>query len=131
MRGMKPASSAQFLFETEHLLLGLVREAKSTVNLYLDSETNEESIRTQIESQTAARKKIPTNVDIPLSEECKRVLAYAAQEAERIHQDVIGAEHLFLGLLREEGCLAARMLRERGADIETIRRRLSESPPAA
>jgi ATP-dependent Clp protease ATP-binding subunit ClpC len=116
--------------ETEHLLVGLVREAKPTVNLYLDSETNEESIRTQIESQTATRRKIPTSVDIPLSDECMRALAFAAEEAERMRQDVIGAEHLFLGLLREESCIAAKMLRERGAEIETIRKKLSESPPS-
>jgi ATP-dependent Clp protease ATP-binding subunit ClpC len=59
-----------------------------------------------------------------------RALAFAAEEAERMRQDVIGAEHLFLGLLREESCIAAKMLRERGAEIETIRKKLSESPPS-
>ena len=49
-----------------------------------------------------------------LSNECKRVLAYAAEEAERLSHKHIGTEHLLLGLLREEKCFAAEILHERG-----------------
>ena len=40
-------------------------------------------------------------MDVPLSHECKRVLAYGAEEAERLNHKQIGTEHLLLGLLRE------------------------------
>jgi ATP-dependent Clp protease ATP-binding subunit ClpC len=53
-------------------------------------------------------------VDLPLSHECKRVLAYAAEEAERLSHKHIGTEHLLLGLLREEKCFASEILHERG-----------------
>jgi len=43
------------------------------------------------------------------------VLAYAAEEAERLSHKHIGTEHLLLGLLREEKCFAAEILHERGA----------------
>ena len=43
-------------------------------------------------------------------DECKRVLAYAAEEAERLNHKHIGTEHLMLGLLREEKCFAAEIL---------------------
>src|ERR1019366_1446849 len=49
-----------------------------------------------------------------LSHECKRVLAYGAEEAERLNHKHIGTEHLLLGLLREEKCFAAEILHERG-----------------
>jgi ATP-dependent Clp protease ATP-binding subunit ClpC len=42
-------------------------------------------------------------VDLPLSHQCRRVLAYAAEEAERLGQRHIGPEHLLLGALRENG----------------------------
>ncbi len=42
------------------------------------------------------------------------MLAYAAEEAERLSHKHIGTEHLLLGLLREEKCFAAEILQERG-----------------
>jgi ATP-dependent Clp protease ATP-binding subunit ClpC len=76
-----------------------------------------ESIRKQIEAHTTIREKVSTSVDLPLSNECKRVLAYAAEEAERLGHKHIGTEHLLLGLLREEKCFAAEILQERGLKL--------------
>ena len=86
--------------ETEHLLLGLLREDKALTNRFLRSHASVESIRKQIEAHTTIREKVSTSVDLPLSNECKRVLAYAAEEAERLGHKHIGTEHLLLGLLR-------------------------------
>jgi ATP-dependent Clp protease ATP-binding subunit ClpC len=101
--------------ETEHLLLGLLREDKALTNKFLRSHASVESIRKQIEGHTTIREKVSTSVDLPLSNECKRVLAYAAEEAERLSHKHIGTEHLLLGLLREEKCFAAEILHERRA----------------
>ena len=46
-------------------------------------------------------------MDLPLSNECKRILAYAAEEAERLHHSHISTEHLLLGMLRETDSFAA------------------------
>src|SRR5207253_6904675 len=100
--------------ESEHLLLGLLREDKALTNRFLRSHASVESIRKQIEGHTTIREKVSTSVDLPLSNECKRVLAYAAEEAERLSHKHIGTEHLLLGLLREEKCFAAEILHERG-----------------
>jgi ATP-dependent Clp protease ATP-binding subunit ClpC len=113
--------------ETEHLLLGLLREDKALANRFLRSHAAVESIRKQIEGHTAIREKVPTSVDLPLSHECKRVLAYGAEEAERLNHKHIGTEHLLLGLLREEKCFAAEILHERGLRLSTIREELSRS----
>ena len=106
--------------ETEHLLLGLLREDKALTNRFLRSHASVESIRKQIEGHTTIREKVSTSVDLPLSNECKRVLAYAAEEAERLSHKHIGTEHLLLGLLREEKCFAAEILHERGLRLSTI-----------
>src|SRR5208283_3861643 len=62
-----------------------------------------------------------------LSNECKRVLAYAAEEAERLSHKHIGTEHLLLGLLRGEKCFAAEILHERGLRLSTIREELART----
>jgi ATP-dependent Clp protease ATP-binding subunit ClpC len=113
--------------ETEHLLLGLIREDKALANRFLRSHAAVESIRKQIEAHTTVREKVSTSVDLPLSHECKRVLAYAAEEAERLSHKHIGTEHLLLGLLREEKCFAAEILHERGLRLATIREELARS----
>ena len=64
--------------ETEHLLLGLLREDKALANRFLRSHAAIDSIRKQIEAHTTIREKVSTSVDLPLSHECKRVLAYGA-----------------------------------------------------
>jgi len=82
------------------LLLGLLREDKALANRFLRSHAAIDSIRKQIEAHTTMREKVSTSVDLPLSHECKRVLAYDAEEAERLSHKHIGTEHLLLGLLR-------------------------------
>lgn len=110
--------------ETEHLLLGVLREDKALTNRFLRTHGSVESIRKQIEGHTTIREKVSTSVDLPLSNEGKRVLAYAAEEAERLSHRHIGTEHLLLGLLREEKCFAAEILHERGLRLSAIREEL-------
>src|ERR1700693_5828829 len=113
--------------ETEHLLLGLLREDKALTFRFLRSHASVESIRRQIEGHITIREKLSTSVDLPLSNECKRVLAYAAEEAERFLHKYVGTEHLLLGLLREEKCFAAEILHERGLRLPTIREELART----
>ena len=115
--------------ETEHLLLGLLREDKALTNRFLRSHASVESIRKQINEHTVIREKVATSVDLPLSNEGTRVLAHAAEEAERLAHKHIGTEHLLLGLLREENCFAAQILQERGLKLVEVRDELARTPP--
>ncbi|MCJ7432799.1 MAG: ATP-dependent Clp protease ATP-binding subunit, partial [Anaerolineales bacterium] len=55
------------------------------------------------------------------TQRARRVLSLAHQEAERAHQNSIGTEHLFLGLMEEEGGVASRVLRELGLESNRVR----------
>ena len=55
----------------------------------------------------------------------KRALVFGAEEADRLSTRHIGSEHLLLGLLREEKCLAAEILHERGVHLASTREELS------
>jgi ATP-dependent Clp protease ATP-binding subunit ClpC len=115
--------------ETEHLLLGLLREDKALTNRLLRSHAAVVTIRKQIEQHTTVREKTSTSIDLPLSNESKRVLAYGADEAERLGHRHIGTEHLFLGLMREEKCFAAEILRERGIQLDIAREEIGRAKP--
>jgi hypothetical protein len=112
--------------ETEHLLLGLLREDKALANRFLRSHAAVESMRKQIEGHTAPREKVSTSVDLPLSHECRRVLAYGAEESERLNHKHIDTNHLLLGLLREEECFAAQLLREQGLTLDSVREQVQQ-----
>ena len=115
--------------EAEYLLLGLLREDKVLANRFLRSHAAVESIREQIEAHRAPGEKVSTSVDLPLSNECKRVLAYGAEEAERLNQRYIGTEHLLLGLLREKKSFAAQLLDQRGLTLNLVREYVRQSAP--
>jgi ATP-dependent Clp protease ATP-binding subunit ClpC len=54
------------------------------------------------------------------TQRARRVLSLAQEEAERLNHAHIGTEHLLLGLLREEGGVAGRVLRELGLDPRRV-----------
>jgi ATP-dependent Clp protease ATP-binding subunit ClpC len=113
--------------ETEHLLLGLLREDKGLTNRYLRTQGSIESIRKEIESRITIRERISTSVEVPLSAESKRILAYAAEEADRLGTKHVGTEHLLLGILREEKCFGAEILQERGLRLSALREELTRT----
>jgi len=108
--------------ETEHLLLGLIREGKGlTSRIFARSEVALDSVRKEIEGRTVLREKVSTSVDIPFATETKRALQYAAEEADRLLHTYIGTEHLLLGILREDRSLAASILMEKGLRLDHVR----------
>src|SRR5216110_2166726 len=113
--------------ETEHLLLGLMREDKALANRFLRQQGSIESIRKEIEARITIRERISTSVEVPLSAECKRILNMAAEEAERLGHKHVGTEHLLLGILREEKCFGSEILMERGLRLSTLREELART----
>lgn len=117
--------------ETEHLLLGLLREDKALTFRFLQTTGAVASIRKQIEGHSTLGEKTSTSIDLPVTNECKRVMAYAAEEAERLSHQQIGTAHLLLGLLREEGCFAAQILYERGVRLSAAREEVARIAEAS
>jgi ATP-dependent Clp protease ATP-binding subunit ClpC len=117
--------------ETEHLLLGLFREDKALGQRFMGSPETREAIRKEIEQHKPIGGKISSSVDLPLSIESQRVLAFAAEEAEGLSHRDVGTEHLLLGLLREKKCFAAKLLHDRGVHLEPIREELQKFPHSA
>src|SRR5262249_53418904 len=91
--------------------LGLLREDPWLVTGFLGTKGVTEDIRTEIETQIPPR--ISTSVEVPVSKDCKKLLNFAAEEAEGLGQRHVEAGHLLLGILRVEGSLASRLLRAR------------------
>ncbi|MBZ0292637.1 MAG: ATP-dependent Clp protease ATP-binding subunit [Anaerolineae bacterium] len=64
------------------------------------------------------------------TQRARRVLSLAQDEAERLQHNYIGTEHLLLGLMREEGGVAGRVLRDLGLEqrrVEELVERLTRA----
>lgn len=115
--------------ETEYLLLGLLREDKA-LRLRLPVAFTAEGIRRDIESAaTMVVEKTSTSIDLPLSDESKRVLKHAAEEASVAGHEYVGTEHLLVGLLREAKSFGAVLLQKRGVSLEAARKLLQAGSP--
>ncbi len=64
------------------------------------------------------------------TQRARRVLSLAQEEAERLQHGYIGTEHLLLGLMREEGGVAGRVLKELGLEIEKIEKLIERKSPS-
>ena len=109
--------------ETHHLLLALLREHVDLFQPWLDAGAIER-IRNDFVRRFPPQVDLPTSVDLPLSHECRRVLAYGAEESQRMGSKHIDPGHLLLGVLREEQSEAAATLRQHGMTVAELRQRL-------
>jgi Elongation factor G, domain IV/Elongation Factor G, domain III/Elongation factor G C-terminus/Clp amino terminal domain, pathogenicity island component len=110
--------------ESEHLLLAIFHD-KGILHPFMDEAASEGEIRAALAKHVVRRPPSSTSVDLPLSNECKQILYFSADEADRQSAQGIGPEHLLAGILREENCLAAQLLRERGLTLERARAALA------
>jgi ATP-dependent Clp protease ATP-binding subunit ClpC len=114
---------------SDELLLGILREDRAVATqLGIDDAA---AIRREIESIRPSGKKTSTSIDLPLSEECQRVMALAVEEADAMHHKKIEASHLVLGLLRVEASLGAQLLRKRGVEYQHYRTTVEPETPAS
>ena len=121
------SQSGNAAIESEHLLLGLIREAGCVFSRLMPSLAVED-LRASIPRRIVVENP-PMRIHMPLSAELRRILGYSAEEANDLDQRQIGPEHLLLALLRENTCLGARLLTEAGVQIESLRQKLAlESP---
>lgn len=115
--------------ETSHLLLALLRENKA---LFFELIHEHPAIETAAREMglTPSGTIVSTSVDVPLSHEAKRVLAYSAEEAEVLRHELQLPGHLLLGLLREPNP-ARDYLEKRGLEPSALREFMRNQKPGA
>jgi ATP-dependent Clp protease ATP-binding subunit ClpA len=113
--------------ETEHLLLGLLREDPGLITTFTGHSDAVAKIRSQIEARMTLRERIPTAIEIPLTADNKKIFAFAAEEADRLAARLIGTGHLLIGMLRVETSVAGEVLLAQGLTAAKVREKLPKS----
>jgi quinol monooxygenase YgiN len=108
--------------ESEHLLLGLLREGGGVAHQILaDAHLRHEDALATVGDSLASAPRIATAVEIQLGGRCKQALQNAAEEADRHQCPHIGTEHMLLGLLHETDSVVARILAGSGVTLSGAR----------
>jgi ATP-dependent Clp protease ATP-binding subunit ClpC len=107
---------------TEHLLLGMLREADPVLTgLLRRIDGNLKELRDELLGDRVALERVSTSPDLPLAEDTKKALAFAVHEAESMGHGSVGTEHLLLGLLRVDSSTASQYLGAHGFDLFQLR----------
>ncbi len=121
-------------FDTEHLLLGLLRETSSSgVRVLARLGVTTGKLKQEIESQITPEPSRTGSSPRP-APAAKEVLHLSLREAKHLGHQVVGTEHLLLGMIRVARGVAYRVLTKFGVDLKQARLavlecRKEESPP--
>ena len=104
---------------TEHILYGLVTEGEGVASKVLNNKgITQEKVLKRIEELLGRGKKIEESMGF--TPRTKRVLENAFFEAKRIGYNFIGTEHLLIGILKEEDCIAVKIINDLNVEISKI-----------
>lgn len=106
---------------TEHLLIGLLKEGTGVAAKVLE-ENGVELNKTVdlIEELIAPAAELAIAEPDGYSPRAKRVLENAGKEAVRFHADSIGTEHILLAMIKENDCVASRLLNTLSVNLQKM-----------
>lgn len=117
--------SRSSVIEPEHLLVAVIRERKGlTGAIFFHANFPASEVIDQL--RLTFKKQLPSVIaaQLPLSTAAESVLEMASDEADQLHHNFIGVEHLLLALSRIEGNLAAITMTRHGLTHELLQQEL-------
>jgi ATP-dependent Clp protease ATP-binding subunit ClpC len=99
---------------TEHMLLALLRQEDG---LSVDVETTRQVVIDGVKKGRG----FATGPDLPYTSRGKKTLELAMTQAREWGHSYVGAEHLLVGLVREQGGIGAQVLAGAGVTIDNVR----------
>lgn len=109
---------------TEHILIGLLNEGSGASKVLQNLGIDIDEIREEIKNSVAVGPGPLREGTLPQTPRCKMVLEFATEESRSLGQNVVGTEHLLLGMLREEEGVAAQVLENFGVKLEILRTKI-------
>lgn len=108
--------------DTEHLLLGLLREKTgAAAEIFAKRDIKPSQIAMDIHEGTDQGNMFIFKGSLPFSAAAQKVLSYAVEEAQLFDHKYVNTEHLLLGLVREKRGKASAILSRLGLDIASLR----------
>jgi ATP-dependent Clp protease ATP-binding subunit ClpC len=110
---------------SEHLLIGIIQLGQGVaVNALLRLGVDLVTIRSEVEEESKKKNSDETakgENEISHTPRLKKIIALAGKEAKEMNHSYVGTEHLLLGILRDDGGLASKILKKLDIDIKSCR----------
>jgi len=111
--------------DTEHLLLGIIDVGSGVVAHTLERlAIDVRNIRLELMNVIKPGPSVSPTREMVFTDQAKRVIECAFEEARRLNVNYIGTEHLLCGILRVEEGVAAQVLIKLGLKVDDIRSQL-------
>ena len=113
----------------EHFLLGMIREGDGQAIRVLKSlDVEIDQLQNQMENAVNSGKIAKVNAieQIPMTKQAEKILKITYLEAKIFKSDTIGTIHLLLSILREEDCLASRILNRFGVNYSNVKMKMEQ-----
>ncbi len=105
----------------EHLLWAFLNQEENIVNSVLAKiEVNPSRILEDLNSSLDKIPKVEGGGEVYLSSSLRKIMTNAQKEADKLKDDFISTEHLFLAVLMEKSCEASQILRENGVTEDAV-----------
>jgi ATP-dependent Clp protease ATP-binding subunit ClpC len=108
----------------EHLLLGLMREGGTAARILMEYGATLEAMRRMVEELVGRGEGNRSGEPPAITPRARRVMELASAEARNMNSQVIGTEHILLGIIREGDGIAYRIMAHYAKDVDTIRWRI-------
>lgn len=111
----------------EHLLLGIIRQEKSTavrILTYLGVELSKVKDRVEHAIEQPTRSEYTKVEQIPLIKQAEKALKITFLEAKQFKSELIGTEHLLLAVLKDKDNLATQMIEKFGVNYTDVKEEL-------
>lgn len=106
---------------TEHLLLGLIQEGTGVAARVLEEcGVKEEKVMDLVSQLITPNQSVRVLEPSSYTPSARRVLENSYKEAVRFKAQLIGTEHLLIAIIRENDCVASRLLNTMGISIQRL-----------
>lgn len=106
---------------TEHLLLGLLQEGTGVAaSVLLECGVKEEKVMDLVRQLITPNQSVRVAEPSSYTPSARRVLENSYKEAVRFKAQLIGTEHILIAIIRENDCVASRLLNTMGISIQKL-----------
>jgi ATP-dependent Clp protease ATP-binding subunit ClpC len=105
---------------TEHILIGLLKEKEGVASQVLKQlGVHVDKVVEEVE-RLVGKGEYQQVGEVTFTPRAKKVLELASQEASQLKNNYIGTEHILLGLIKEGGGVAVRILTDSGISLDNV-----------
>jgi ATP-dependent Clp protease ATP-binding subunit ClpB len=113
--------SAHSQIDMEHLLLALLEQQEGVVPAILEKmDARPSELVERVRAYLAKQPRVQGPAQLYMSQRLSALVQSATQQAERMRDEFVSTEHLFLACLQEDRGWAGQMLRDRGLSADAV-----------